>query len=145
AEQELDGGGLARAVGAEQAEDLAAMDLQVERAECGLLLPPPEIAVHLRQLAGLDDDFVGHAGATSFGAASRGRGGGASPPAPHYAGRPGSVRRFLGERVLGRRQALSYPPFATFATARGRIGLRMVAPSCLIKKSPIEARGAGRT
>ena len=32
AEQQLDGGGLAGAVGAEQAEDLAAVDLQVEGA-----------------------------------------------------------------------------------------------------------------
>src|SRR5262249_59618837 len=45
AQQQLDGGGLARAVGAEQAEDLAAFDGQVERPEGGLFAAAPEGAV----------------------------------------------------------------------------------------------------
>ena len=50
AQQQLDGRGLARAVGAEQAEDLALADLQVEGLEGGLLLPAPEVAIDLGQL-----------------------------------------------------------------------------------------------
>ena len=60
AEQQLDGGGLAGAVGAEQAEDFAAVDLEVEGAQGDLLLAPPEVAVDLGQLAGFDDRIVGH-------------------------------------------------------------------------------------
>ena len=57
AQQQLDRGGLARAVGAEQAEDLAAVDLQVERLESPHLLPAPEVAIDLGQVARLDDDI----------------------------------------------------------------------------------------
>ena len=63
AEQELDGRGLAGAVGAEQAEDLALVDLEVEGAQGDLLLPAPEVAVDLGELAGFDDRF-GHGGAS---------------------------------------------------------------------------------
>src|SRR5262249_30342002 len=60
AQEQLDGRGLARAVGAEQAEDLAALDLDVQRVQGGLLAPAPEVAVDLRQVASLDDDALGH-------------------------------------------------------------------------------------
>src|SRR5205823_5765318 len=60
AEEQLDGGGLAGAVGAEQAEDLAPVDFQVEGAEGDLFLPAPEVPVDLGQLARLDDHFSGH-------------------------------------------------------------------------------------
>ena len=67
AEQQLDGGGLAGAVGAEQAEDFAAVDLQVEGAQGGLLFAAPEVAVDLGQVAGFDDNFfVSHETATSI-------------------------------------------------------------------------------
>ena len=62
AEQQLDGGGLAGAVGAEQAEDFALVDLEVEGVQGGLLLPAPEVAVDLGQVARFDDDFLGHVG-----------------------------------------------------------------------------------
>ncbi len=60
AEQELDGRGLARAVGPEQAEDLALADLEVEGAEGRLLLPAPEVAIDFGELVCLDDHVVGH-------------------------------------------------------------------------------------
>src|SRR5262249_52335263 len=61
AQQELDGGGLAGPVRPEQAEDLAAKDLEIEGPERHLLLAAPKIAVYFRQLARLNDDFVvGH-------------------------------------------------------------------------------------
>src|SRR5262249_7888033 len=59
AEQELDRRRLARAVRAEQAEDLALADLDVEGAEGGLLLTAPEVAVDLGSLAGFDDHVLG--------------------------------------------------------------------------------------
>ena len=65
AEQELDGGGLAGAVGAEQAEDLAAVDFEVEGAEGVLLLAAPEVAVDLGELAGFDNHILSHEGASS--------------------------------------------------------------------------------
>ena len=55
AEQELDGGGLAGAVGAEQAEDLAAADFEVEGPQGHLLLPAPEVAIDLGQLPRFDE------------------------------------------------------------------------------------------
>ena len=48
------------AVGPEQAEDLALVDLEVEGVEGGLLLAAPEVAVDLGQVAGFDDDILGH-------------------------------------------------------------------------------------
>ena len=60
AEQQLDRGRLARAVGAEQAEDLAPMDLQVERLQRLDLRAAPEVAVDLGQVPGLDDDVTAH-------------------------------------------------------------------------------------
>ena len=65
AEQQLDGGRLAGAVGAEQAEDFAAIDLHVEGAQGDLLLPAPEVAVDLGQLARFDDDLLSAMQATS--------------------------------------------------------------------------------
>ncbi len=59
AEQQLDGGGLAGAVGAEQAEDFALVDLEVEGVEGGLLLAAPEVAVDLGEASGFDDG-IGH-------------------------------------------------------------------------------------
>ena len=58
-EEQLDGGGLAGAVGPEQAEDFALVDLQVEGVEGGLLLAAPEVAIDLGQASGLDDG-IGH-------------------------------------------------------------------------------------
>src|SRR5262249_50289331 len=60
AEQQLDGGGLPRAVGAEEAEDFALADLDVEGPQGGLLLAAPEVAVDLGQLARFDDHIGGH-------------------------------------------------------------------------------------
>src|SRR5262249_53869908 len=57
AKKELDGGGLAGTVGAEQAEDLAAIDLHIQGAECDFLLPAPEIAIDLRQAPSFDNHF----------------------------------------------------------------------------------------
>ena len=63
AEQQLDGGRLARAVGAEQTEDLAALDLKVEGVQGDLFLAAPEVAVDLGQVAGFDDHLAhGRAG-----------------------------------------------------------------------------------
>src|SRR5579884_934404 len=45
AKQELDGRGLARTVGSEQAEDLALSDFHVKGAEGGLFLPAPKVAI----------------------------------------------------------------------------------------------------
>src|SRR5207248_1466352 len=70
---------LAGAVGAEQAEDLAPADLDVEGPQGGLLLPAPEVAVDLGQLAGFDDHVLGH-GATSMGCFGRPGALGAGPP-----------------------------------------------------------------
>ena len=64
AEKELDGGGLAGAVGAEEAEDLAAIDFHGEGAEGVLFATAPEVAVNLRQLAGFDDNVLSHGGAS---------------------------------------------------------------------------------
>ena len=58
AEQQLDGGGLARAVGPEQAEDLAPVDLKVEGLEGLDLRASPEVAVDLGQVPRLDDDVT---------------------------------------------------------------------------------------
>ena len=60
AEQQLDRRGLSRAVGSEQSEDFAAMDLKVEGLERLDLGAAPEIAVDLGQVPGLDDDFMTH-------------------------------------------------------------------------------------
>src|SRR5262249_23928818 len=60
AEQQLDGGRLARTVGPEQAEDFALADLHGEGAQGGLLLSAPEVAVYLGELARLNDDIMGH-------------------------------------------------------------------------------------
>jgi hypothetical protein len=60
AEQQLDRRGLARPVGPEQAEDLAPMNLQVQRLEGQHLAASPEVAVDLRQVPGLDDDVTVH-------------------------------------------------------------------------------------
>ena len=68
AEQQLDRRGLARAVGAQQAEDLAAVDLKIEGLEGLDLRASPEIAVDLGQVPRLDDHFrslVHHEGALS--------------------------------------------------------------------------------
>ena len=64
-QEELDGGGLAGAVGPEQAKDFAALDLQVQGAQGHLFLPAPEIAIDLRQLPRFNNDF-GHEPATSL-------------------------------------------------------------------------------
>ena len=53
-QEQLDRGRLARAVGAQQAEDLAAADLQVEGLQGPDLLPAPEIAIDLGEVAGFD-------------------------------------------------------------------------------------------
>ena len=60
AEQELDRGRLARAVGPEQAEDLAPVDLEVERLERLDLRASPEVAVDLGQVPCLDNDVTAH-------------------------------------------------------------------------------------
>src|SRR5262249_28282205 len=60
AEQQLDRGGLAGAVGPEQAEDLAAADLDVEGPQGGLLLAAPEVAVDLGELSRFNDYVLGH-------------------------------------------------------------------------------------
>ena len=59
-QQQLDRRRLARAVRAQQAEDLAAADFQVERLEGPDLLPAPEIAVHLGQGPRLENNFFAH-------------------------------------------------------------------------------------
>ena len=60
AEQQLDRRGLPGAVGPEQAEDLAAMHLEVKCLERLNLGPAPEIAIDLGQIPRLDDDFRTH-------------------------------------------------------------------------------------
>ena len=60
AEQQLDRGGFAGAVGAEQAEDLALLDFQVERLEGPHLWPAPEIAIDLREGPRFDDCLIRH-------------------------------------------------------------------------------------
>ncbi len=60
AEQELDRRRLARAVGAEQAENLSSVDLQVKRLEGEHLGPSPEVAVDLGQVPGFNDDVGAH-------------------------------------------------------------------------------------
>ena len=62
AEDELDGGGLARAVGPEESEDFASLDFEVEGLQGPNLLTPPEIAVNLGEASGFDDDFRLHGG-----------------------------------------------------------------------------------
>ena len=61
AEQQLDRGGFAGAVGAQQAEDFALLDFEVERLEGPHLWPAPEIAVDLREGPRFDDCFTRHA------------------------------------------------------------------------------------
>ena len=56
-QEQLDGRRLARAVGAQQAENLAPPHFQVERFEGPHLLPAPEVAVDLGQIVRLDHDF----------------------------------------------------------------------------------------
>ncbi|OPZ23512.1 MAG: hypothetical protein BWZ02_03186 [Lentisphaerae bacterium ADurb.BinA184] len=58
AEEELDGGGFAGAVGAEQAEDLAAGDREVYAVDGARFGAAPEVAEHLGEAAGLDDQVV---------------------------------------------------------------------------------------
>ena len=62
AEDQLDGGGLARAVGPEQPEDFAPADFQVQGLQGPDLLTPPEIAINLGETSGFDDDFGLHGG-----------------------------------------------------------------------------------
>ena len=57
AQHQLNRGRFAGAVGTQQAKNLAAIDLQVEGLEGPHLLPPPEIAVDLCQIASFHDDF----------------------------------------------------------------------------------------
>ena len=57
AQQQLHGGGLAGAVGPEQAEHLAAAHLEVHGVHRARLGPVPEILEDLRQPAHGDDDF----------------------------------------------------------------------------------------
>ena len=61
AQQQLDRGRLAGAVGAQQAEDLALLDFQVEGLEGPHLLPAPEVAIDLRQGPRFDDCLTRHA------------------------------------------------------------------------------------
>src|SRR5205085_5597246 len=93
AQEQLDGGGLARAVGAEQAEDLAALDRQVQGAERGLLAPAPEVAVDLGEVARLDDRFQGHGRPPSGRGAGRCSDGIADAPQPYTLRHPELVRR----------------------------------------------------
>ena len=58
AEQQLDRGRFAGAVRAEQAEDFAAMDRQIEGLQRPNLLPAPKIAIDLREISGFDDHIV---------------------------------------------------------------------------------------
>ena len=58
AEQQLDGGGLAGAVRAEQAEDLAAPHLEIHVVHRARLGPAPEILEDLGQAANGNDDFA---------------------------------------------------------------------------------------
>ena len=58
AEQQLDGRGLARAVGAEQAEDLTPPNLEIERLEGHFLAASPEVAIGLGEIPRLDDDVA---------------------------------------------------------------------------------------
>ena len=57
-QQQLERRRLARAVRAEEAENFAAADFEVERLEGHLLASTPEIPVGLREVAGLDDDVT---------------------------------------------------------------------------------------
>src|SRR5207248_7492378 len=59
-EQQLDRGGLARPVGAEQAEDFAPIDLEVQRLQRLDLRASPEVAVDLGEVACLDNDVTAH-------------------------------------------------------------------------------------
>ena len=59
-EQQLDRRRLAGAVGAEQAEDFALLDFEVERFEGPHLLPAPEVAIDLREGPRFDDCFACH-------------------------------------------------------------------------------------
>src|SRR5690606_38472813 len=52
---QLDRGRLARAVGAEQSEDLPLFDLDVERFQRRDLLAPPKVAVDLAEVPGFND------------------------------------------------------------------------------------------
>ncbi len=53
AQQELDGGAFARAVGAQQAKDFAALDGEVEVVEGADLVAAPEIFVDLGEMLGM--------------------------------------------------------------------------------------------
>src|ERR1035438_8228176 len=57
AKQQLDGGGFARAIRAEQAEDLSAPDFKIHVVHRARLGTVPEILEHLRQPAHGDDDL----------------------------------------------------------------------------------------
>src|SRR5258708_14870516 len=59
-QKQLDRRGLARSVGAEQAEDLAWIDLKIESVERNFLLSIPEIAVDLSQIPRLDHGMFRH-------------------------------------------------------------------------------------
>src|SRR5205814_2554502 len=59
-QEQLEGGRFARSVGAEEAEYLALDHFHAQRIERPHLFSTPEVAVNLRQVAGLNDDFVGH-------------------------------------------------------------------------------------
>ena len=60
AKEELDGCRLPGAVRPQKSEDLAALNLEVERPQCSLFGPSPEVAVNLRQLPRFDNDIIGH-------------------------------------------------------------------------------------
>src|SRR5262245_31878199 len=60
AEQQFDRGGLPGAVGTQQAEYLASMDLQIECVESSFFLPAPEIPVDLGQPTRFNNHISGH-------------------------------------------------------------------------------------
>ena len=70
AQEQLDGGRFARAVGPEEAEHFAAADLKIDVVHGPRLGPTPEVFEHLGQTRGPDDDVV--AGVLSGRSAGRG-------------------------------------------------------------------------
>src|SRR5262249_21358807 len=60
AQQQLDRGGLARAVGTQQAENLTFADFQIEGFESADFLTAPEIAVNLGQASRFDNNAGRH-------------------------------------------------------------------------------------
>src|SRR5262249_47626946 len=66
-EKQFDGRRLARAVRAQQAEHLAALNLQIQSAKGFFLSPAPKVEVYLGQLADIDHDLARRCSILTFG------------------------------------------------------------------------------